>query len=485
MSPTSPTWTAFVAMLREEWRMHSHLFGDTRFALFPLLILLLVALGSYALAIAGTGLDGIAFGLTLFTVFFGLHTGSIGLVSRDAVRDLLGDTTLLVFSARTLPVTERRLVAIFMLKDVVYYTALFLTPIAFGAIAGHSVIAGFPGFRSLALFWFATLLAFVLGIAITLAGIAIASRGVPGEALFLGSLLLAGGSIWQGVPVLSYGPYGVYRDPPPFLVVGNLLAVTGFAVVGIYGFRRSEGSSTTRSDASYRRWRGVLPGGRNGLTAKMLLEVHRSDGGFLKAVFSGGIIFGVTAYLVGLVESITGVPPSTGLTYGGMLSLTAFTTYNWLTVADDEQRYTIYPLDVTDVFQAKFHAFLLLAIPVAAGYYVLAQLLWPAPVLESLVGVAVLFGVGLYLYGLTVYLTGFRPNAFLFDTVKFSVFTLGVAGVLVPILIIAFAIPQITGIHLGIAGGIAGFAGIGGYGLARRSATRWGRERHDGDTSSS
>ena len=114
-------------MTVEEWRLHSCMFGGRRFALFPLFVAA-VAAGTaafFALANADAGL--LVDGLHLVVAALGLQVGTVGLVGRDALDDLLGETALLLFSARTLPLEPRKLLVAFLVKDVGYYAVLFLS----------------------------------------------------------------------------------------------------------------------------------------------------------------------------------------------------------------------------------------------------------------------------------------------------------------------------------------------------------------------
>ncbi|MDY7083296.1 MAG: hypothetical protein SXQ77_13045, partial [Halobacteria archaeon] len=114
-------------MIKEEWRIHSRLFGSWGFGLFPLVILSIGALGYGLLAYSGFTVEEIAIGLHYAVFFFGLNVGSIGFVSRDAIENLLGESNLLIFSSRTLPISRERIVATFVVKDLIYYSFLYLT----------------------------------------------------------------------------------------------------------------------------------------------------------------------------------------------------------------------------------------------------------------------------------------------------------------------------------------------------------------------
>ncbi|MFW5949629.1 MAG: hypothetical protein ACOCSD_08535, partial [Halolamina sp.] len=104
--------TVFREMLREEWRLHSELLGGGRFGAFPLLIVALVAGAVWLLDVTGTDPGAVVAGMHALAFVFGLHTGSIGFVGRDAVGNVLGEVTLLVFSARTLPLSQARLLGL-------------------------------------------------------------------------------------------------------------------------------------------------------------------------------------------------------------------------------------------------------------------------------------------------------------------------------------------------------------------------------------
>ena len=93
-----------------------------------------------------------------------------------------------------------------------------------------------------------------------------------------------------------------------------------------------------------------------------------------------------------------------------------------------------------DVFEAKFRAFLLLGPLVGLGFYVFALVWRGGPALEALVGAVLLVGVACYIFGMTVYLTGFSPNEFLFDTALFAIFGVAMVVPLVPILVVGFAL---------------------------------------------
>ena len=463
--------TLFLAMLREEWRMHTTLFGRRRFAAFPIFVALISAAGVHFLAYAGVGMSLVVGGVHGLAFAFGLQTGTVGFLGRDAMQDLLGGITLLVFSARTLPLSRGQALGVFVVKDLVYYSILFLLPLTLAF--APAVWTGNFGADQLPLLWVTLTAAFTYGIAVTVLLIGLFTRGKPGRVVAL--LGAAGvGLAWvAGIDVLAATPWALYEDPSIATAALGLAPI--FVLVGI-GMVLHDSTYQRPARSAGDRFAGLtarLPVDDRGLVARSLLEVHRSSGGIFKLVFSGGIIFAVCAFLMILIEPIVGGRPSTGVTFGSLLALTAFTTYNWLTQFDSIESYRRLPLDAGDVFEAKLWAFLALGLPVGLAYLVLAIALFGAQPLEVLAGVALLVGIEIYLFGLTVWLSGFSPNEFLFDTVLFALFGAAIAAALVPVLVIGFVVVPVPPVLLA---GLVGFAGfLAGVGLVlyRWAIPKW------------
>lgn len=465
-------------MIREEWRLNSQLFGGNRFAVFPLIITILVAGGSVVLVSTGTDPDTVFGGLHLLALLAGVHTGSVAVVGRDAVQNLLGDMTLLMFSARTLPLSRRRLVAVFIVKDVLYYASLFLVPMAVGTLPllldpGTSTSAITS---TIAVLGITLTVTFVMGIGLTVAGIGVSGRWYASGLAVLVITVLGVGLWVREVDVLALSPYGVFRTPSILNVGVTVIVIPLLYGIGALTYDPSTSHRTRRVDPAFDRWNDRV---QNPVAAKSVLDVSRSGGGLWKVLFSVAILLAVTTALIDFAGVITGVSPSVGLSFGTVLGLSGFTTYNWLTTGDDVDAYTGHPLSVADVFRGKFRAFLLLGPAIGLLFYAVAALWFGGPLLELLVGGVLLVGVACYVFGVTVLLTGFSPNEFLFDTVLFVTFGVALIVPLVPLLVVAFVISPLTvEILLGLAltGGLLAGAGIGAFRLALPRWTRYHRD---------
>lgn len=475
--------TLLRTLFREEWRLHAQLFGGRRFLGFPAIIVVLVAAAAVGLSTTGTSTDAIVTGFHLFVLAFGLYSGTAGFVGSDMLENVFGDLSLVLSSSTTLPLSRRRLLGVFLVKDAVYYGALFVLPMVIGLAPLLELELELERSATLPLavlaLWGSLFALFVAGMVVTVAGIALRTRGVPGWAIGAGA----------GTGALALWTTGTHGQLWELFVTDGaagtaLLAVSSLALgaiaLRIYDPAYSR-PSRTASDRFATLERALpLASEERGLVAKTLLDLGRSSGGFWKPLVSTVILLALVAAMVGIVGEITGIEPAPGIFFGGVLGLSAFTAYNWLTQFDRVEEYLAYPVSVEAVFRAKRTAFVLVSGPTVAVPYLGAVLWFGAIPRDAVVGAVLLAGYSLYYYGLTVYLAGFDPNEFLFDAVRFAIFTLGVAVVLVPTLVAGFVVvPPSLPIALAL-GGSGLLFGIVGFVLSQRAGPRWERAYRDG-----
>lgn len=468
----------FAAMLREEWRLHTTLFGSVRFVTFPLAVGVLATVGVAGLDLVAIDPTTTIGGIHVLLFLFGLQTGSIGLVGRDAIENLLGDVTLLVFSGRTLPLSRRRLLGHFLLRDLVYYTGLFVLPLSL-AFAPLAVLTDTVALSIVPTLFVSLAVTFALGLATTTALLAVAARGASGGLTFAGVIAIVG---WLQFATpfdpLAWSPFGLVTASTTAALaqagVGSFLGLAVLTAVGIGGYEPTESGETRVKQAAFERWQLRL-GDKQGLVVKHLFDVARSAGGLWKVAFSGGVLFAVSAALLELAGRITGLEPAPGIGFGAVLSLSAFTTYNWLTSAADLADYQHLPVPISAVLVSYARAFALVGPPVAVGYLLLGLLLFDSSLVDVALGIVVLIGFQSYLFGLTVWLAGTRPNEFLFDTVLFGGFFLAVAAPMIPVLVVAVAVETPPPVLLaGIAVGACVLAVVG-WQLLSAAGDRWER----------
>ncbi|MFC6732866.1 MULTISPECIES: hypothetical protein [unclassified Haladaptatus] len=457
----------FVRMVKEEWRLHSRLFGSKRFALFPLFIALVCGVSYWFLTLTGTTLDGIALGLHAVVFFLGLQVGTIGFVGRDALKNLLGDLTLLVFSARTLPLSQRRLLATFLVKDLVYYAFLYLAPVVL-AYAPFALQVGHSPLRVL-LLWVTVAEVFGIGVALSFAAAAVATRGRAALGLFL--LTVGALVVYAQAPLQTIFSLGL-SERATLLGAGiGVVVLIALSAFGLVLFKPRAGSTHRTPSTRLAGLKNRIPGRDPHLVARAVTDVGRSSGSFWKVVISAAVIFGTTAFLLDKVAEATAIRPGAGIALGTLLGLGSFTTYAWVTQFDDAREYLHYPITLTRVFRAKFYAYLLLTIPVSLCFLLIAELGFN--VTSVLSGFVIFPLVSVYVFGVTAWLTGLAPNDLLFDTPRFVLFGVAIALVAVPLLVASLAHSVSPLLTTGIAVVLAALAAVLGWVLLNRAGPRW------------
>jgi hypothetical protein len=465
----STTWLVLRAMAREEHRLHAALFGGRRFGALPAFVAVASAATVAALRFTGTPAPAIADGARVLALAFGLYTGTAGLVGDDLLERALGETEVLLSTAGYLPLSRRRLLGAFLVKDAGFYAVFFLLPICVGFVPLAATGALAPA--ALGSLWASLLVAFAVGMVATFAAIAARTRGVPSWLL---AVVVAGaaGAVWATGSAAAVWNAVVPTGLPHALAVLAVALAAGAAALAVYVPTHRDPAETRPNQF------GPLADAvrdEHGLVARTLLDLARSSGGLLKPVVSAAILLALAAFLADVAARIVGVAPTPGVFFGTVLSLSAFTTYNWLTQFDGVEEYLLLPVSVPAVFRAKRAAFLLTGLPTSMAAYAVVLAVYDVALVDAVVGLALLGGLSLYLFGLTVALAGFDPNEFLFDVRRFALFTAGVAVPVVPVLLAAFdtagdLIPAAYAAGLVAASGL--LAAVGAV-LSRRAGPRW------------
>lgn len=460
-------------MIREEWRMHSRLFGSTMFAGFPVLITLLSAGIFYLLASYGVTAQGIHTGLHYVVFFLGLNVGAIGFISRDAIKNLLGESNLLIFSSRTLPISRHTIIVTYLIKDLLYYSFLYLLPIHVG-LGIASFYMGAP-VGVLGLLFLTTSGSFMLGVALSFLT---ASVYIRGRAFFLAELFALGFlTFWFQEGLIEFTPLAFFETATLgdlFFGFGPIFLLTYLGLLTFH--HRAQRRQERRFDEMFSRMNPYTGFNTQGMVTKSLMDVSRSSGGIWKVFFSEAMIFLLFAYgaqKVPLGQSFLQGPL---LSFSVLLGLASVSTYNWLNRFDHGENYLKFPIDHGTIFHAKIISFMLIALPISYVLLSAAGLLFG---FEGGAGLLVLPGVMLYVVGVTAYLAGLEPNKMLFNTKLFMLYTFVLALAVVPLFVVSIAYGTYPDLASALAAAIAVLAGAAGYKLHRRAGRRWEKRFKD------
>jgi hypothetical protein len=427
----------FTAMMKEEWRIHSTIFGSLGFALFPSVIAFFALLGSLALPLFEGMVPYTLVALLAHVLFLlmGVMVGSFGLLGREFMNRRFGQASLIAYSSRSLPVSERQIFTAFLVKDTVYYLLLYIVPFGVGFAAATPFLSLSPAYALLALLTLT--LSFLLGLSLVFflsTLYARSGRFVIGLSLFL--LLVLGIATWQGSISASFylPPYAFFLRPAAEPLVATLLLILFPSAVSILFFTIDLPDRTKQFPNSLdllAERLGVLGGAH--FIAKDALDLLRSEGGVGKVIFSFLLPLGlIWVCLSILLRFIPGISPL--VVFSVLLGVLSATIYNWLTEFDSFTSYTFLPVEVSTVIASKLKSFALIN-TLSIGVLTLAALSTGA--MGTFVpAVASYLSVSVYTLSVTVYLTGLHPNVMLYHA---RVFVLYLAAISPALLLLIFA----------------------------------------------
>jgi hypothetical protein len=404
----------FVAMFREEWRVHSVLFGSIGFALFPFLIAAMAFMGAFLVPIVNAALPAgdLATLVHALVLLLGVMVGGFGLVGNEVMERRFGQASFVAYAARTLPLSERRIFAAFVTKDTIYYLLLWILPI----VAGVALASPFVGLSGSAVLRLALslVIAFLTGLSALFLITTVYGRSKIVFAVLalvaivgLGVYLLATGHLPPLYPVLLYRTFSWAALGTAVLAIGISLAVS------LMLFRPGRGGGgrqvPDRFSGLYRQL-SFLP--QPALAAKDLLDLWRSGGGIGQILFSLLLPLGLCWFLLSLLDRV--LPPhGVLLLFAVLTGVLASTVYTWLTAFDTFGAYTALPILAGTLIRSKLVTFSLLqTVPLAV---VLGTAIASKGIGIAVPALAMTIGVAAWSVAVTVYLAGLSPNVLVYN----------------------------------------------------------------------
>jgi hypothetical protein len=432
----------FTNMVKEEWRVHSTMFGSLSFALFPVMIFGIAFMGSFLIPLMQTTLP--AGNLTLIVhasyLMLGIMVGGFGLLGNEVMNRRFGQASLLAYSARSLPLSEKFIFSNFVIKDTVYYFFLWVLPFGFGYILASPFI-GVPLASALLL-----LLTLTLSFLFGLCGVFFLSAVYARSHLVLWLVLLAivigvgGLAAMTGTnPVLFFPPLLLYSafTWANFLFSCTVLALL-FGVAIVLFNPESVGSEKMYKDsfAPLTRQFSFLP--NPPLAAKDSLDLYRSGSLVGQTIFSFLLPLAVIWFFLSLLGPF--FPPH------GLLFVVAVTTgviastmYTWVTMFDTFGPYACLPVAVSTLIASKLTTFAILQVIPAVFIAAVALLSGEAAYLIPAVVLGI--SVSFYAVGVMAWLCGLSPNVLVYDVKVLFVYLILVGIVLAIFTTAAFANP--------------------------------------------
>lgn len=439
--------TILSSMLKEEWRIHSTMFGSFMFALFPAM---LVAF-SFVASLFIPALENILPGRQIWTiahymfVLFGVSVGGFGLFGREVMNRRFGHASLIAYSARTLPVSEKEIFSNFFVKDLTYYFVLWVLPIA----AGFAIATPFLGIRiDVAGILFVSLaLSFMTGLsAIFLLSTIYAHSSkffISAFAVLSVAALAAGYSNFDAIaflPALSFffkPSWNVFFSSILIASVPSIISLIYFKSdypTNLRTFKNSFASMSNRLTmlkfANFAKYPEFI--------AKDFLDLKRSEGGAGKIIFS--FLFPVGLIWLMLFAALEIMPAANFFViFAILLGAISSMVYNWLTEFDLFSAYAFLPVRVTDVIKSKLASYAIIN-SISIAILIIAALktdglYYFIPALFSFLSVSS------YSLAITVYLGGLYPNILLYNAKVFSEYILSISPVLLILIVLSMFNP--------------------------------------------
>jgi hypothetical protein len=432
----------FFAMMKEEWRVHSTMFGSLSFALFPVMIFGIAFMGAFLTPLMHSTLPSGDLTLIIHAnyLMLGIMVGGFGLLGNEVMNRRFGQASLLSYSARSLPLSERFIFTNFVVKDTVYYFFLWVFPFGFGYI----LATPFTGvsLASALLLLLTLALSFLFG----LCGVFFLSTVYARSRPVLAAVLVALAAGWAGLTVMTrMNPVLFF---PPLLLNSSFswlnlllscaLLIVLFTVAICLFNPESVGSEKTHRDAFaplMARF-SFLP--NPALAAKDTIDLYRSGSMVGQTIFSFLLPLAVIWFFLSLLGPF--FPPH------GLLFIFAITTgviastmYTWVTMFDSFGPYACLPVAVSTLISSKLTTFSVLQVIPAVFIAVVAYFSGEAAYLVP----AIVLGlsVSFYSVGVMAWLAGLSPNVLVYDVKVLFMYLVLVGIVLMVFTSLAFMNP--------------------------------------------
>ena len=432
----------FVNMMKEEWRVHSTMFGSLSFALFPVMIFGIAFMGSFLLPLFRAVVPPGYLAIIIHAIFLlgGIMVGGFGLLGMEVMNRRFGQASLLSYSARSLPISEREIFCTFVVKDTVYYLILWVVPFVAGfAIASPFILVPL----SLSLLLLLTLtLAFLTGLACIFFLSTVYSRSKQAFVVLFVMMLMgwAGLYLFTGINTAALFPplqlfyafsYAMFLAACAVVIIPSAIAVVLFT---------SEYTDTTKrfknAIAPLTKKLSFFP--YPPLAAKDLIDLLRSGSFIGQTLFSFLIPLGLLWFLLSVLGRF--IPAGEVLLLFAILTgVIASTMYTWLTMFDTFSSYTCLPVSVHALLNSKMCSFTILQV-IPATFIVLVSI--AAGGVPYLVPAFVLcLSVSFYALSITVWLTGLSPSVLVYDAKVLLVYLISVGIALLALIALAFVNP--------------------------------------------
>jgi hypothetical protein len=427
----------FKSMVKEEWRIHSSMFGGLMFAMFPVLLTVITFLFSLMLPILNM-LIPVRQVLTILQyvfVLFGLSVGSFGLFGREVMNRRFGSASLVAYSSRSLPVSERRILTNFFVKDIIYYFFLWIAPFALG-FAVASLFLSISFVYSLSLLLILTL-SFLIGLSVSFFLSTIYAHSLKILLAFLAfSAMIALSAALVSNQALSSLIFSYV--PTANQILFSVLAIAVLSSISLsfpkidYPQRKKLYKNSLKSVSESLRFKNSI------FVSKDFLDFNRSEGGVGKIILSFLVPLMMIWFLIYIfIKFVPVLNPL--IIFSIFLGTISTSFYNWFTEYDSFNFYAFLPIRVSEIIRGKVKSFVLINLVSLAVLIIVSvligQLEYFVPSLFSFIAISS------YALSITIYLAGLGSNILLYNAKIFSQYLLYISPMLLAMIFLSIVGP--------------------------------------------
>ncbi|MBT3464889.1 hypothetical protein HOD20_03865 [archaeon] len=411
------------AMMKEEWRMHSTMFGNLMFSLFPLLIFIFTFLGNFLYHLLS---NIISFKNSLLTVllfffFFGLSVGSFGLLGREVMNRRFGQASLVAYSSRALPISEKKIFTVFFIKDVIYYFLFWILPFSLG-ISLYSFVNSIHLFLLFKIITSVSI-SFLLGLTLSflLSTIYVHHEKLAMYSFFFLVITIIFLNNFFNIDLLIYFlPFTIFNNFNFLNITTMIIFIIISTIISISFLKVDYHQDIKIQNKNYFKEKNIIDNViKNIFVKKDFIDMKRSRVSYGKLIFA--FIFPLIFIWIILKIFITFFPFLNFIflfsIFFGMMSSTI---YNFLTEFELFSNYSFLPIKVSTIILSKIKSYFIINL---ISPLILLLIIIKLEQISSFI-ISLLLLISFSIYGLTttIFLTGLHPNILLYNTKVFLLY---------------------------------------------------------------
>ncbi len=441
--------------LKEEWRLFTKLFGKNNFMLFPVIIFIFSVILGAASPIIDVPLEYLSIMYFSLITIFGLQTGFIGFEAKDNLNNLIGATSDILYASKTLPIKKQTLILLFLIKDAIFYSIVFLAPITIGVLFGlkfspidSSYILNTISLNNLLITYIYTIIIFMFGVSVGFLFTTIRVERISGIVIF--AALISFISIIYTQINITFD--SILNISLYYWMIGIIFATILCISMGLIQFKNFNNLNVKSTFKNrYKKMSDIFTPTNNytKIMLKNLIDVQRSSGGFLKIIFSATIIVITSYMLIFFMSKFFGLAAQEEFIYSSLFALMTYPLYNIMFRYDSIDTYSTLPISQSEVYKSKILLFTIIGVPISIILYT-SFIISDISLISYIQGISVLLGLQYYQLGLLMYMGGDNPHRLLFNGLSFAIYSISTLIFIIPILIIGMygniLISTLTGI---------------------------------------